>query len=161
MLSLMLRPIIFLFAASYFSYSACSLPNSFTSCWPLTDKVSFRIPLISSLHSCDSRVRSHLVFPARRVGITKRGMISTPTVARIQFSRYMTTTATVSVMTLERMLVIVFVIVRCTPSISLVMRVMMSPWLLVVKKRCDIFCRCLYILFRMSNVMCCAIHVLR
>jgi len=65
------------------------------------------------------------------------------------------------VMAFFRMLVSVLAMICCTPPMSLVMRVMMSPWLLVVKKRCDICCRWRYILLRMSKVMCCAIHVFK
>ena len=71
------------------------------------------------------------------------------------------TSATMRVIELERMLVNVPEITVLTPSISLVMRVMISPWLLDVKNRCDMFCRWLYIWLRMSKVMCCAIQVLR
>ena len=157
--SLMLRSIMRRFAFSYFSYSSSSLPKSLTSSWPLTDMVSFKMPLMSSDAAWASRVRVQRVLPARLVGIVKRGMMMTPIVARIQLRLYMATTAMMSVVALERMLVIVFVMTERTPSMSEVMRVMMSPWLLVVKKRWDISCRCRYIVFRMSNVMCWAIHV--
>ena len=53
------------------------------------------------------------------------------------------------------------VITDCTPPMSLVMRVMMSPWLLVVKNRWLICCKWAYILLRMSKVMCCAIQLFR
>ena len=53
--------------------------------------------------------------------------------------------ATTSVIELDRMLVKVPEITVLTPSMSLVMRVMISPWLLDVKKRWDMLCRWLYI----------------
>ena len=106
--------------------------------------------MISSLHSWDSRVRDQRVLPAVRVGITNRGTIRMPRVASSQFCRYMTTTATIRVILLERISVRVLVMTRWTPSMSLVMRVMISPWLLVVKKRWDISCRWRYMLLRMS-----------
>ena len=118
--------------------------------WPLTESVSLRMPLISSLQACDSFAYFQRVLPARRVGSVNSGTITMPIRASIQFLRNMATIAMISVMALERMLVNVLVITCCTPSMSLVMRVMMSPWLLVVKKRCDIFCRCAYIWLRMS-----------
>ena len=149
------------FADSYFSYSYSSLQKSFTSICPLTESVSFRMPLISSLHSCDSLVRVQRVLPAFRVGIVNSGTMIRPTVARIQFLRYIAVIATIRVIAFERMLVNVFVITDSTPEISLVMRVMMSPWLFDVKNLCDICCRWRYMLLRMSKVICCAIQLFR
>ena len=120
------------------------------SSWPLTDSVSFSMPLISSLQAWDSLANFQRVRPARRVGMVKSGTITMPISARTQFLRNMATMAMISVMTFERMLVKVLVITCCTPSMSLVIRVMTSPCRLVVKKRWDIFCRWPYIWFRMS-----------
>ena len=53
-------------------------------------------------------------------------------------------------MVLERMLAKVPVTTDSTPEMSLVMRVMISPWLAEVKNRWDIFCRWRYIWLRMS-----------
>ena len=44
----------------------------------------------------------------------------------------------------------VLVMTDSTPEISLVMRVMISPWLFVVKNRCDMRCRCANIWLRIS-----------
>ena len=125
--SLMLSEIIFRFSSSYRLYSLFSCPKSFTSICPLTESVSLRMPFILSLHSCDSRVSDHLVFPALRVGIANRGTITRPIVARSQFFWYIAARATISVITLERMLENVLVIVIFTPSMSLVILVTMSP----------------------------------
>ena len=89
------------------------------------------------------------------------GTISSPSVASTQFFWYIAMSATISVMTLDRMLVKVLVMVFFTPSMSLVILVMISPWLLEVKKRWLMLCRCLNIALRMSKVMCCAIQLLR
>ena len=83
-----------------------------------------------------------------------------PTSARIQFFWNIAIMAMISVMELERMLLKVLVITDFTPSMSLVILVMISPWLLVVKNLWDMLCRCEYIWLRMSYVMCCAIQVL-
>ena len=64
-----------------------------------------------------------------------------PMVASIQFFLYMATTATIRVMLLERMLEKVPEMVDCTPAMSLVILVMISPWLFVVKNFWDILCR--------------------
>ena len=82
-----------------------------------------------------------------------------PISARIQFFRNMATSATIRVMEFERMLLKVLVMTDSTPSISLVILVMTSPWLLVVKNLWDMLWRCLNILLRMSKVMCWAIQV--
>ena len=102
--SLMFRLIIRPLARSYFLYSCSSRQNSFTRVWPLTDRVSFRMPLISSLHSWASRVRVHRRWPAFLVGMVNRGTMMMPTVARIQFFRYMAISATARVMEFDRML---------------------------------------------------------
>ena len=73
-----------------------------------------------------------------------------PSTARIQFFWNIITSATTSVMEFERMFRNVFVITDSTPEISLVIRVMMSPWLFDVKNLCDIRCRCENIWLRMS-----------
>ena len=87
------------------------------------------MPFISSLHSCASRVSDQRVFPALLVGMMKRGIISTPSVASIQFFWYIASRATMRVMVLDRMLASVPLTTCCTPEMSLVMRVMMSPCL--------------------------------
>ena len=159
MLSLMLRPIILRLAFSYFSYSYFSFPKSFTRSCPLTDNVSFKMPFTSSFTCCDSFVSFHLCLPAFRVGKVKSGTITIPTSARIQFFWNIAIMAITSVIEFDKMLEKVFVMTALTPSISLVILVMMSPWLLLVKNFWLIFCRCEYIWFLMSKVMCCAIHV--
>ena len=55
---------------------------------------------------------------------------------------------------LERIEVNVLVTTRSTPEMSLVMRVMMSPWLFDVKKRWLIRWRWRYMVLRMSKLMC-------
>ena len=62
--------------------------------------------------------------------------------------------AAVSVIALERMLVKVLEMTASTPSISLVMRVMISPWLPEVKNCWGIFSRCRNMRLRMSKVTC-------
>ena len=76
--------------------------------------------------------------------------MSTPRVASIQFFWYIAARATMRVIELERMLASVPLTTCCTPEMSLVMRVMMSPCLWLVKNDCGIFCRWAYIVFRMS-----------
>ena len=73
----------------------------------------------------------------------------------------MITSAAMSVTELERMLVSVLVMIWRTPEMSLVMRVMMSPWLFVVKNDWLMRCRWRYICPRMSNVMCSAIQLFK
>ena len=73
--------------------------------------------------------------------ITNSGTTSTPSSASIQLRLNITARAAIRVMVLDRMEVNVLVITDWTPDISLVMRVMISPWLLAVKKRWLIFCR--------------------
>ena len=90
-------------------------------------EVSFRIPFTSSLHSCASCVSSHLVFPAHLVGIVKRGITKTPTVAKIQFSLNMIIIATTKVIEFDKIEVKVLVTTLSTPEISLVIRVIISP----------------------------------
>ena len=97
--------------------------------------------------------------PAFLVGTVKIGTITMPTRARIQFFWNIAIMAIMSVMEFDSMLLKVFVTTAFTPSISLVILVMMSPWLLLVKNFWLIFCRCEYIWLRISKVMCCAIHV--
>ena len=145
MLSLMLRPIILRLAFSYLSYSYFSLPKSLTRSWPLTDKVSFKMPLTSSFTCCDSLVSFHLCLPAFLVGTVKIGTITMPTSAKIQFFWNIAIMAIMSVMEFDSMLLKVFVTTAFTPSMSLVILVMMSPWLLLVKNFWLIFCRCEYI----------------
>ena len=106
--------------------------------------------MISSLQAWDSLAYFQRVLPALRVGSVNSGTTTMPISARIQFFWNIAMIAIISVITLDRMLVKVLVITCCTPSMSLVMRVMISPWLLVVKKRWDIFCRWEYIWLRMS-----------
>ena len=90
------------------------------------------------------------VLPACRVGSVNSGTATMPISASIQFLRNMAIMAMTRVMALDRMLENVLTMTCFTPSMSLVMRVMMSPWLLVVKNRWDIFCRWRYIWLRMS-----------
>ena len=146
MFSLIIRPL----ASSYRSYSLFSRPNSFTSSWPLTESVSFRMPLISSLQAWASPASFHRRLPAIRVGRVNSGTTAMPIRASSQFFWNMAITATIRVMVLDKMLVNVFVTTLSTPLTSLVIRVMMSPWLAEVKNRWLIFCRCRYIWFRMS-----------
>ena len=96
-----------------------------------------------------------------RVGRVNSGTTAMPTSARIQFFWNMAITATTRVMVLDRMLVKVPVTTLSTPEISLVIRVMISPWLAEVKNRWDIFCRCRYIWFRISKEICWAIQLFR
>ena len=65
-----------------------------------------------------------------------------PTRARIQFFWNIAIMAMISVIEFERILLKVLVTTAFTPSMSLVILVMISPWLFVVKNLCDIFCRC-------------------
>ena len=150
MLSLMLRRVISPLIFWYFSYSIFSLVNNFTNICPLTLSVSFRTWLISSFFSCDFSARLQRVFPTLFVGSTNNGTIIIPTVARIQFFWYIATTEVASTAILLKMLVRVLEITLCTPEISLVIRVITSPCLLLVKKRWDIFCKWAYIWLRMS-----------
>ena len=159
MLSLIFRLIILRLAFSYLSYSYFSLPKSLTRSWPLTDRVSFKMPLTSSFTCCDSLVSFHLCLPAFLVGTVKIGTMIIPTSAKIQFFWNIAIIAITSVIELDKILLKVFVTTALTPSMSLVILVMISPWLLLVKNFWLIFCRCEYIWFLMSNVMCCAIHV--
>ena len=82
--------------------------------------------------------------------MTKSGMTQMPSTARIQFFWNIITRATTSVIEFDRMFRNVFVITDSTPEMSLVIRVMISPWLFVVKNRCDIRCRCENIWLRIS-----------
>ena len=69
----------------------------------------------------------HLFFPALLVGSAKRGIITMPIRASIQFFWNIAITAMTSVITLEIMLVKVLVTTLSTPPMSLVILVMMSP----------------------------------
>ena len=59
--------------------------------------------------------------------MVKSGTIMMPTRARIQFFWNIATSAIISVIELERMLLNVLVIIVLTPSMSLVILVMISP----------------------------------
>ena len=79
-----------------------------------------------------------------------KGTTATARVARSQLWLYMIIRAAASVITFLMILVKVLVMTRCTPSISLVIRVMISPWLLVVKKLWGICCRWANMVLRIS-----------
>ena len=145
----------------YFSNSSSSRPKSFTSSWPETESVSFRMPLISSLAACASRVSDQRVLPARRVGSVNSGMMTMPMTAMRGERCIIITTAAVRVMPFERMEEKVEEMTRSTPEMSEVMRVMMSPWLEEVKNRWGICCRWRYICARMSQATCWAIQLFR
>ena len=95
----------------------------------------------------------HLVRPAVLVGSTRSGITAMPTSASGALMLKSATRVVMTVATLLTMFESVPLITELTPLMSVFMRVMMSPCFSVVKNECGMYCRCLYIWFRMSKMM--------
>ena len=109
---------------------------------PETLRVSCVIAVSSESDSCVSPAILARTCPTRRCTITSTGMITIAMIVRRQSMMIIATSEAMTVTTLPRMLVTVFVSTPATPPTSFCRRDWMTPVLVRVKKLSSIACRC-------------------
>ena len=116
-------------------------PKSFTSSAPPMFNVSFIIAFIWALWSIACLAISRSMVPIRRAATINNGKIIIDTRVNRHSNRSITTSTAAAWIRFVIMLTRVLLIAFCAPTTSLFNRLIISPTLVLVKKRKDIRCR--------------------